>query len=155
MSSALKRRFNFETIKPIGNVKMEAQIIEAQASNLLMYSGVETKVESDIVELLATTFMELRTGITREGYKIDTPQSVMSTAEAVSVYVQSAMTSYYYENKSISLDRLVQNMLGTIAKENDKDLSVLRTYFAKVVKERAKDNELWNRYYQVKKWIEH
>lgn len=154
MSSALKRRFNFETIKPIGNVKMESQIIEAQASNLLMYSGVKTKVESDIVELLATTFMELRTGMTREGYKIDSPQSVMSTAEAVSVYVQSAMTSYYYENKSISLDRLVQNMLGTIAKENDKDLSVLKTYFAKVVKERAKDNELWNAYYQEKKWIE-
>lgn len=154
MSSALKRRFNFETIKPIGNVKMEAQIIEAQANNLLMYSGVQATVDAEIVELLATTFMELRTGMTREGYKIDTPQSVMSTAEAVSVYVQSAMTSYYYENKSISLDRLVQNMLGTIAKENDKDLGVLKTYFSKVVKERAKDNELWNAYYQEKKWIE-
>lgn len=155
MSSALKRRFNFETIKPIGNVKMEAQIIQAQASSLLMYSGVEAEVDMDVVELLATTFMELRTGMTKEGYKIDIPQSVMSTAEAVSVYVQSAMTSYYYDQKYISLSRLVQNMLGTVAKENSKDLQVLKTYFAKVVKERAKGNELWDAYYQEKKWIEH
>jgi MoxR-like ATPase len=155
MSSALKRRFNFETIKPIGNVKMEAQIIQAQASSLLMYSGVEAEVDIDVVELLATTFMELRTGMTKEGYKIDIPQSVMSTAEAVSVYVQSAMTSYYYDQKFISLSRLVQNMLGTVAKENSKDLQVLKTYFAKVVKERAKGNELWDAYYQEKKWIEH
>lgn len=155
MSSALKRRFNFETIKPIGNVKMEAQIIQAQASSLLMYSGVEVEVDIDVVELLATTFMELRTGMTKEGYKIDIPQSVMSTAEAVSVYVQSAMTSYYYDQKFISLSRLVQNMLGTVAKENSKDLQVLKTYFAKVVKERAKGNELWDAYYQEKKWIEH
>lgn len=155
MSSALKRRFNFETIKPIGNVKMEAQIIQAQASSLLMYSGVEAEVDIDVVELLATTFMELRTGMTKEGFKIDIPQSVMSTAEAVSVYVQSAMTSYYYDQKYISLSRLVQNMLGTVAKENTKDLHVLKTYFAKVVKERAKGNELWDAYYQERKWIEH
>lgn len=153
MSSALKRRFNFETIRPISNVKMEAQIIENQAHNLLLHSGIEIPVERDVVELLATTFMELRTGKTREGYKIDIPQSVMSTAEAVSVYVQSAMTSYYYEDGAVSMDRLVQNMLGTAAKEDEKDLGALKTYFSRVVKERARDSELWSAYYEAKKWI--
>ncbi|MDO3411416.1 AAA family ATPase [Saccharibacillus sp. CPCC 101409] len=153
MSSALKRRFNFETIRPIDNVKMEARIIEAQAGNLLIHSGVDAEVDRDVVELLATTFMELRTGITREGYKIDVPQAVMSTAEAVSVYVQSAMTSYYYEGGGVSLERLVQNMLGTIAKESEKDLGALKTYFSKVVKERAKTDERWDAYYKEKKWI--
>ena len=94
--------------------------------------------------------MELRTGMSREGYKLDTPQASMSTAEAVSVYVQSAMTSYYYEDKGIALDRLVQNMLGTIAKENDKDLSVLKAYFSKVVKERSKEEGIWKDYYEEK-----
>ncbi len=154
MSSALKRRFNFETIRPIGNVKMEAHIIESQARNLLNHSGIDVPVDLEIVELLATTFMELRTGLTREGYKIDVPQAVMSTAEAVSVYVQSAMTSYYYEDKSITLDRLVQNMLGTVAKENEKDLAALKTYFSRVVKERAREDQLWATYYEEKKWID-
>ncbi|MGG1659917.1 ATP-binding protein [Brevibacillus sp. NRS-1366] len=153
MSSALKRRFNFETIAPINHVKMEAQIIEAQAKMLLQQSGVDIEIDRDVVEILATTFMELRTGETKEGYKIDTPQSVMSTAEAVSVYVQSAMTSHYYENKPISLERLVQNMLGAVVKENQKDANILKTYFTKVVKERAKEEGLWGAYYNEKKWI--
>ncbi|SMF84871.1 MoxR-like ATPases [Paenibacillus uliginis N3/975] len=153
MSGALKRRFNFETIKPIGNVKMEAKIIESQARSLLQHSGIEVEIDTEVVELLATTFMELRTGMTREGYRLDSPQATMSTAEAVSVYVQSAMTSYYYEGKDIALDRLVQNMLGTIAKENEKDLSILKTYFSKVVKMRSKDEGIWSRYYEEQKWI--
>ncbi|KQO18167.1 AAA family ATPase [Paenibacillus sp. Leaf72] len=153
MSGALKRRFNFETIKPVSSMKMEAEIIKNQARSLLMHSGVDAEIDLNVVELLATTFMELRSGITREGYKIDIPAASMSTAEAVSVYVQSAMTSYYYENKSISLDRLVQNMLGTIAKENEKDLSILKTYFSKVVKERSKEDVIWKDYYEERKWI--
>lgn len=77
----------------------------------------------------------------------------MSTAEAVSVYVQSAMTAHFYDDKAISLERLVQNMLGAVAKENHKDINVLKTYFSKVVKERAKDAGLWEAYYNEKKWI--
>ncbi|WP_232698467.1 ATP-binding protein [Brevibacillus daliensis] len=153
MSSALKRRFNFETIFPINHVIMEAQIIEAQSKNILQQSGIEIEVDQNVIEVLATTFLELRTGETKEGYKIDTPQTVMSTAEAVSVYVQSAMSSYFYDNKPISLERLVQNMLGAVAKENHKDINVLNTYFSKVVKERAKEEGLWKAYYNEKKWI--
>ncbi len=153
MSGALKRRFNFETIKPVANVKLEAKIIESQARSLLLHSGVEAEVDLNAVELLATTFLELRTGLTREGYKLDIPQASMSTAEAVSVYVQSAMTSYYFEERGITLDRLVQNLLGTIVKENDKDLSILKAYFSKVVKERAGQDEIWKEYYSERKWI--
>lgn len=44
-------------------------------------------------------------------------------------------------------------MLGTIAKENDKDLTILKSYFSKVVKERAKQDEVWQAYYEEKQWI--
>nr|WP_020620482.1 AAA family ATPase [Paenibacillus daejeonensis] len=153
MSGALKRRFNFETIRPIANMTMEAEIIVSQSRTLLEHSGVEVEVDRGVVELLATTFMELRQGISREGYKLEMPQATLSTAEAVSVYVQSAMTSYYYEGGTIGLDRLVQNMLGTIAKENEKDLGILKSYFAKVVKARAGEDELWKALYEEKRWI--
>lgn len=153
MSGALKRRFNFETIRPIANMTMEAEIIVSQSRTLLEHSGVEIEVDRGVVELLATTFVELRQGVSREGYKLEVPQATLSTAEAVSVYVQSAMTSYYYEGGTIGLDRLVQNMLGTIAKENEKDLGILKNYFAKVVKARASEDELWKAFYEEKRWI--
>lgn len=153
MSGALKRRFNFETIRPVNQVRQESAIIVEQARSLLQHSGLELAIDADVVELLATTFMELRSGQTREGYKIDSPQTVMSTAEAVSVYVQSAMTSFFYDGKPMSMERLVQNMLGTVAKEDPKDIQVLKSYFAKVVKERAQGEELWRAFYSEKAWI--
>jgi MoxR-like ATPase len=153
MSGALKRRFNFETITPVSSVKLEAKIIQSQARSLLQHSGVEADIDMDAVELLATTFLELRSGLTREGYKLDIPQAAMSTAEAVSVYVQSAMTSYYFEDRKITLDRLVQNLAGTVVKENDKDRGILKAYFSKVVKERSAAEGMWKAYYEERKWI--
>ena len=51
MSGALKRRFNFETIKPISSVKMEAKIIESQARSLLLHSDIDIEINPDVVEL--------------------------------------------------------------------------------------------------------
>ncbi|WP_270170929.1 ATP-binding protein [Paenibacillus sp. SYP-B4298] len=153
MSGALKRRFNFETVRPVNNVKLEARIIESQAKALLRSGGIDSEIDVEVVELLATTFMELRTGQTREGYRVDSPQAALSTAEAVSVYVESAMTSYYYESKPMALNRLVQSMQGTIVKENEKDLALLKAYFSKIVKERAAVEPLWKAYYEEKQWI--
>ncbi len=74
-------------------------------------------MDKTVVQLLATVFHELREGITAEGKRIDQPSSVMSTAEAVSVYYQSAMDTYYYGSGEVKMDALVRYLSGTIAKE--------------------------------------
>ena len=55
----------------------------------------------------------------------------MSTAEAVSVYYQSMMNSYYYGESQINVDGLVQNIIGAVAKETRDDLEKLKNYFRK------------------------
>ena len=152
MSSALKRRFNFETVAPISSVKLECEIISRQCRALLSNTAPEAKVEPDVVDLLATTFHELREGTSLEGAKIEVPSSVMSTAEAVSLYYQTALSAYYYET-NLSVDALVQNIRSAVLKESDDDLPRLKIYWNTVVKGRSKSSKLWKEYYEARKWI--
>ncbi len=154
MSSALKRRFNFETIFPINDVALEAKIIEEESSRLLVNSGIDIKVDRDAIEILASTFHELREGISSDGSRIDKPGAVMSTAEAVSVYYQSAMSSYYYGNGKLNMDNMVQNILGAIIKENRDDLEKIKSYFNIVIKNKGiKEGGLWKDYYAARRWL--
>ena len=41
--------------------------------------------QEDVAEILASTYHELREGVSSMGHRIDRPSAVMSTAEAVSV----------------------------------------------------------------------
>jgi len=150
MSSALKRRFNFETVFPINNVKLECQIIEDQCTALL---GDKKLIDKDIVNLIATTFHELRQGQSADGVKIDPPSAVMSTAEAVSVYYQTALTAHYYNSGRLSIDNLVQNLLGAVIKESRDDITKLKSYFNTIVKNRSKEKGPWEAFYEARKWI--
>jgi MoxR-like ATPase len=154
MSSALKRRFNFETVFPIKDLSLEIEIIESESEKLLKQSGIEMEIDRKAVQILASTFHELREGITVEGNRLDKPEAVMSTAEAVSVYYQSAMSAYYYDDGNMNMDRVVQNILGAVLKENREDLNKLKNYFTIVAKHRSeKEGGLWTDYYSAKKWI--
>ena len=96
MSSALKRRFNFETVMPVREVAVEKQIIINEVNQLARESHVHMEADEDVAQLLASTYHELREGISSYGHRIDKPSAVMSTAEAVSVYYQTMLTGYYY-----------------------------------------------------------
>lgn len=154
MSSALKRRFNFETIFPINDVTLESKIIINEVEKLREENGIEMEVDHDVANILATTFHELREGISSNGIRIDKPSSVMSTAEAVSVYYQTMMSAYYYGDPKISIESMVQNILGAALKESRDDLEKIRNYFNVIVKSKAVEGgELWEKYYEARKWI--
>lgn len=154
MSTALKRRFNFETVFPIQDVSLEARIIETEASKLMQGMGVPVQMDRDAVSVLATTFHELREGISSEGIRIDKPVSVMSTAEAVSVYCQSALSGFYYGNGKMDMTTLVQNILGAVIKENREDVEKLKGYFNVVVKAKSlNEGRQWKDFYSARQWI--
>lgn len=154
MSSALKRRFNFETVEPIKNPKLEGEIITSQCQTLLELSDIDVDIEYDVVDVLAATFNELRSGKSFENAKIQELNSVMSTAEAVSVYYQSALHSYYYGDKKIKMSTLVENLIGSVAKENKDDLPKLKNYFNNSVKMKAeKLGKRWKEYYESRDLI--
>ncbi len=150
MSSALKRRFNFETVFPVKDVSLEKQIIIQEVTKMAQASSVEMKVDEDAAEILAITYHELREGIAAEGQKIDTPMSVMSTAEAVSVYYQTMLSAYYYGEEHVSMQQLTENLISAAVKENKDDVIKIRSYFQSVIKDRAdREGGLWKDYYQA------
>jgi len=98
MSSALKRRFNFETVAPLGDKALELQLVKEQTETLLRGSEVSVECSIDVLELLVTTFNDLRRGRTDEGTIVDKPSTVLSTAEAVAVAHSAALDAAYFGN---------------------------------------------------------
>ena len=151
MSSALKRRFNFETVRPVKDVRLEKEIILREASAMAKNAGVDMPPDTGAAELLASTFHELREGVSSMGHWIEKPSAVMSTAEAVSVYYQTMMGAYYYGEGTISIRSLAANLTGALGQEPGEDLEKVRGYFSTVVRDKAeKEGGLWKEYYQAR-----
>nr|WP_296480165.1 AAA family ATPase [uncultured Acetatifactor sp.] len=154
MSSALKRRFNFETVMPVREAAMEKQIIMNEVNKLAAESHIAVEADEDVAEILASTYHELREGVSSLGHRIDKPSAVMSTAEAVSVYYQAMITGYYYGDGTLSMDSLVQNLVGAVSKENKDDLEKVKGYFNTVIRDKSsKEGGLWKEYYEARKWL--
>lgn len=154
MSSALKRRFNFETVLPVRDVALEKQIIVNEVKELALENQISMPVDEDVAEILAATYHELREGVSSMGHRIDKPSAVMSTAEAVSVYYQTMMTAYYYGDSHMDMGCLVQTMMGAVMKENRDDLEKLRSYFQTVVRDKGgREGGLWNNYFEAAKYL--
>lgn len=154
MSSALKRRFNFETVMPVREASLEKQIIIQEVEKLAKENRIELEVDEEAAEVLASTYHELREGVSSMGHRIDKPGAVMSTAEAVSVYYQTMMSAYYYGDGRIGMGDLVSNLTGAIVKENADDLPKVRSYFQSVVKDKStRDGGIWTDYYEARKYL--
>ncbi|MEV5408187.1 AAA family ATPase [Thermopolyspora sp. NPDC052614] len=128
MSAALKRRFNFETVFPIADFATELDLVEAEAAALLRRSGVEAPLRRDVLEVLVTTFRELRTGMAADGQSMERPSAVMSTAEAVSVAHAIGVRGWFLRGEPGTAADIVECLAGTAAKDNPDDLARLRRY---------------------------
>jgi MoxR-like ATPase len=149
MSAALKRRFNFETIPPISDLKQEMALVQRETDRLLTRAHIPHALPPDLTELLVTTFHELRSGRTGDGKALETLSTVMSTAEAVSVGVAAAVHAYYYDDRPAAPDHLVNSLLGSALKDTPEDLPKIRHYFSHVVQARKKP--IWQAFYEARK----
>jgi MoxR-like ATPase len=148
MSAALKRRFNFETIPPIANIHHEMELVQRETERLLQRSGVPMTLPPELTELLVTTFHELRTGKTGDGKALESLNTVMSTAEAVSVGYAAAIHAYYYDAGALTPAHLLQSLLGSALKDAPEDRDKLRHYFNHVVKDRH--GAAWRALYEAR-----
>jgi MoxR-like ATPase len=155
MSAALKRRFNFETVPPLDDLQQEIRIVREQVGNLLDNSGTEGPVPGDeVIELLVTTFHEIRSGQTIDGIKVDRAQSMMSTAEAVSVGFQSALHARFFGANDVEPKHVVQHLAGAAVKDRAEDMKVLRAYWNVAVKPRAqREIGRWKPYWAARKFL--
>ena len=133
MSAALKRRFNFETVFPIPDLETELALVESEATTLLERSGVQVAPRRDVLEVLVTTFRDLRSGVTESGDPLDRMSSVMSTAEAVSVAHAVGLRGWFLRGEAGSAGDIVECLAGTAAKDDAEDLARLRRYLEQQV----------------------
>ena len=154
MSSALKRRFNFETVHPIRELSLEVTLVSEQCKRLLDECAAPVEVRQDVIEILVTAFQDLREGVTADGVKVERPSSVMSTAEAVSIAMSAGLDAFYYGTGSITPEHIGRHLATAVLKDNPDDLKKLKHYFDVVVRERGnKKGNLWQELYAAKKYL--
>jgi MoxR-like ATPase len=154
MSSALKRRFNFETVNPIGERKLEIKLVSEQTETLLREAGVPVACPPDVMEVLVSTFQDLRSGSCADGTVVERPSTVMSTAEAVAVGFSAGLEAHYFGDGSMEGSHIARQLLGTVLKDNPEDAKKLRQYFDVVVKARAKKSRAWQSYWEARKCLD-
>jgi MoxR-like ATPase len=153
MSSALKRRFNFETVHPIADKDFELELVVEQTRMLLAEAQASAQVPPDVIDLLVTTFHDLREGRSGEGTVVERPSTVMSTAEAVAVAFSAALDAAYFGDGKVNCEHLVRQLTGTVLKDNPDDAKKVRQYFDVVVKARASNNGRWKNYYEARRLL--
>jgi len=149
MSSALKRRFNFETVHPIVDPAFERELLLRQLSERLAPAGLTIQGEREVAEVLVQTFHDLRTGRTVEGISLNRPDAVMSTAEAVNVLHAAALEAAYLDDGKLTGAHIARQLQGVVLKDSPDDGKRLRAYIDHVVKDRAGRSPAWKAFYQA------
>jgi MoxR-like ATPase len=153
MSSALKRRLNFETVYPLDDKEQEKQLVIKETRHLLENAKAQVNLSEEVIELLVTTFQDLRAGKTEEGATVEKPSTVMSTAEAVSVAFSAGLHATYFNEGKLEESHIVRQLVGTVLKGEKEDARKLRHYFDIVVKGRARRNSSWKSYYKAREQL--
>jgi len=152
MSAALKRRFNFETVQPIADIRDEMQLVQRETGKMLEQAGIPLRLPEDKTEVLVSTFHELRNGMTADGKSLEPMSTVLSTAEAVSVGFQTAVQAYYYHDGKVAAEHFLTNMIGSAFKDNQEDLKKLQHYFSHVAARRK--GKTWQEFAGAKHYLE-
>jgi len=154
MSAALKRRFDFETVFPILDFDRELALVQEASARLLAQSGIPQSVPAPVLELLVTTFRELRggahdngTGSSGDG-AMDRLGAVMSTAEAVNVAHAVGVRAWFFEQRAGAPQDLVDCIAGTVVKDNADDRAKLRRWFEQ--KAGKREGKHWRAYYEAR-----
>lgn len=155
MSAALKRRFNFEVVGPISEHTREMELIRTQATARLAAADLEMKIDDAILDVLVTAFRDLRNGRSAEGWTVEKPGTVMSTAEAVAVATAIGRAAAFFPSQKDSLSLIPGHLLGVVLKDDQKDRGRLLAYWDSVVKRRANDGAaVWKRMMELKSDLE-
>ena len=141
MSSALKRRFNFETVRPIPDRAFEAELIASALDTELGEQRVP--MSPKVLDVLVTVFADLRTGTTVTGTPVKRPETVMSTAEAVNVGVAASLSARYLGDGAVRASDIARQLVGVALKGQDEDAKRMRFYIDSVVRERAASSTDW------------
>jgi MoxR-like ATPase len=151
MSAALKRRFNFELVSPIEDLEAEVALVARQTRDALARVHAPDHLDDVVVEALVTAFRDLRAGTTVEGWSVERPSTVMSTAEAVAVSTSLALAAAYFPTGRDPLGLLPGHLLGVVRKDDPGDADRLLGYWDLAVRRRAEQGtRTWRRLWELR-----
>ena len=151
MSSALKRRFNFETVHPIADAAFEKELVAKQVAERMADHTIKPGLGDEVLDLVVSVFRDLRTGTTSEGASVAQPNSVMSTAEAVNVAHAAALDAAYLDAGKMSGEHVARQIRGVVFKDDPEDARKFRAYLDHIAKARAKRSKAWSDFYTAAK----
>lgn len=151
MSSALKRRFNFETVLPIADAAFEKALVQRQVAERMADHPDASDMDTNVVDVLVSVFRDLRTGTTAEGATVASPNSVMSTAEAVNVAHAAALDAFYLDGSKVSTGHVARQIRGVVFKDDPEDARRFRAYVDQIAKARRRTNKAWAEFYKAAK----
>ncbi len=139
MSAALKRRFNIVILPAPATREAEMDIVTRRVAQLSESLNLKAALPSlQAVDKIVTIFRELRAGQTEDGKeKIKAPSGVLSTAEGISLLVNSMALAASFGNGTVGDEELSAGLLGAVVKDDDKDVAVFKEYLENIVKKRG------------------
>ncbi len=143
MSSALKRRFNFETVQPLTDLDFEVELVMQEVTQQFNWQQYQVELPTDLVTMLVQAFQELRGGTSKDGIDIKRPSTVMSTAEAVNLLYGAGLRSAYLGIGKVTAEDIASQLIGVVLKDDADDRKKLAQYFNTVGQERARRNKHW------------
>lgn len=149
MSSALKRRFNFETVHPLSDPILERELIMSQLKERVPEETSRAALAPNVLELIVATFQELRTGRSRDGIQVARPEAAMSTAEAVNVAHASLLEATYLGPSKVTGQHVANQLHGVVLKDNAEDGKKFRAYMEHIAKPRAEGDPEWRAFYEA------
>ncbi|MFF4653227.1 AAA family ATPase [Streptomyces sp. NPDC001380] len=153
MSAALKRRFNFETVHPIADAEAETALVRRQAAAAVERAGAAFAVDDAVLDALVTVFRDLRAGRSAEGWDVERPGTVLSTAEAVQVAASLGVAAAYLPAGDV-LDLVPGHLLGVVRKDDPADHGRLLGYWDGPVRRRAEDGSaMWRRLWDLRETL--
>jgi len=147
MSSALKRRFNFETVLPIADAAFEKALVSQQLAERMAEHGNAASPADDVLDLLVTVFRDLRHGKLEDGTAVAAPKAVMSTAESVNIAHAATLDATYLDTGEVSGRHIARQLQGVVFKDDPEDARKLASYVDLVARDRARKSSTWKDFY--------
>jgi hypothetical protein len=101
-----------------------------------------------VLEVLVTTFRELRAGETTDGQAMERLNSAMSTAEAVSVAYAVGVRGHFLAGGRATPGDVVDCLAGAAVKDDKEDLARLRQYLEQRVPK--KSGAQWKAFHEAR-----
>ena len=139
MSAALKRRFNIVVLPTPADLETEIEIVRSRAEQ--MSAGMDLHAElpaRSAFEKIVTVFRELRQGQSLDGQvKIKPTTGVLSSAEAISLMVNSMAMAGAFGSGSVTDAELASALQGAVVKDDTKDQAAWIEYLENVMRKKG------------------